>query len=89
MGEFVDAWQNEGRLNAFGQPVNCTVMQSEGGAAGAVHGALSTGALSSTCVSLRAIPALLSRKGVEIGPVPPRMRRAAQTFTSLPLAANA
>ncbi|UCD13064.1 MAG: pyruvate:ferredoxin (flavodoxin) oxidoreductase [Thermoplasmatales archaeon] len=48
MGEVVDAWSAQGRRNIFGQQVKVVEMQSEGGAAGAVHGALSAGAYCST-----------------------------------------
>ena len=48
MGETMDAWASAGRLNVYGQPVRVTTMQSEGGAAGAVHGSLAAGGLSST-----------------------------------------
>lgn len=48
MGEWADAWASEGRKNIWGT-VPCVVeMQSEGGAAGAVHGALQTGSLTTT-----------------------------------------
>ncbi|UCB58841.1 MAG: pyruvate:ferredoxin (flavodoxin) oxidoreductase [Thermoplasmatales archaeon] len=48
MGEMVDEWAAEGRKNIFGQTLKVQEMQSEGGAAGAVHGALSAGAFCST-----------------------------------------
>jgi pyruvate-ferredoxin/flavodoxin oxidoreductase len=48
MGEVVDAWAAQGRKNIFGQTLKVQEMQSEGGAAGAVHGVLSAGAFSST-----------------------------------------
>ena len=48
MAELVDEWSAYGRKNIFGEPVKVVEMQSEGGAAGAVHGALQTGALTST-----------------------------------------
>ena len=48
MAEYVDIWSAHGRKNIFGQRVKLTEMQSEGGAAGAVHGALATGALTTT-----------------------------------------
>ncbi len=48
MGEVVDEWAAEGRKNIFGQVLKVQEMQSEGGAAGAVHGALAAGALCST-----------------------------------------
>lgn len=48
MAEYVDEWAAEGRKNIFGQTVNVAEMQSEAGAAGAVHGSLAAGALAST-----------------------------------------
>ena len=48
MAELADKWSAEGRKNMFGQPVKVSVMQSEGGAAGAVHGSLTAGALTTT-----------------------------------------
>ena len=40
MGEIVDQWAAQGRLNIFGQAIDVRQLQSEAGAAGAVHGAL-------------------------------------------------
>ncbi|MCP4200247.1 MAG: pyruvate:ferredoxin (flavodoxin) oxidoreductase [Proteobacteria bacterium] len=48
MGEIADVWSAEGRKNLFGQQLYIAKMQSEAGAAGAVHGALATGALATT-----------------------------------------
>ena len=48
MAELVDAWASEGRKNIFGQPVRVVEMQSEGGAAGALHGSLQGGSLTTT-----------------------------------------
>ena len=48
MPKHVDEWATEGRKNIFGQTVQVTEMQSEAGAAGAVHGSLSAGALTTT-----------------------------------------
>ena len=48
MAEYVDEWAANGKTNIFGRPVRLAEMQSEGGAAGAVHGALQSGALTST-----------------------------------------
>ncbi len=48
MAEYVDKWSAEGLKNIFGQTVNVVEMQSEGGAAGAVHGSLVAGALTTT-----------------------------------------
>ena len=48
MGEWADAWSAENRPNLWGTVPSVVQMQSEGGAAGAVHGALQTGSLSTT-----------------------------------------
>jgi len=48
MAESVDEWSAKGRKNIFGETVEVTEMQSEGGASGAVHGALQAGALTTT-----------------------------------------
>ena len=48
MAEVTDEWANAGRKNIFGQMVSVTEMQSEAGAAGAVHGSLAAGALTTT-----------------------------------------
>ncbi|WP_291647627.1 pyruvate:ferredoxin (flavodoxin) oxidoreductase [Clostridium sp.] len=48
MAEHMDEWVAQGRKNIFGKPVNIVEMQSEAGAAGAVHGSLQAGALTTT-----------------------------------------
>ena len=48
MAEYVDEWAAAGRKNIFGETVMVQEMQSEGGAAGAVHGSLQAGALTTT-----------------------------------------
>ncbi len=48
MAEATDEWATDGRTNIFGQTVQITEMQSEAGAAGAVHGSLAAGALTTT-----------------------------------------
>ena len=48
MAEYVDEWAANGKKNLFGQPVRVVEMQSEGGAAGTVHGSLQAGALTTT-----------------------------------------
>ncbi len=48
MGEMADAWASNGRNNIFGQKLDVIEMQSEAGAAGAVHGVLSGGSLTTT-----------------------------------------
>ena len=48
MAEVVDEWAAQGKKNIFGEPVKVVEMQSEAGAAGALHGSLQAGALSTT-----------------------------------------
>ncbi len=48
MGEYSEDWACQGKNNLFGKPVDVVEMQSEAGAAGAVHGSLSAGALTTT-----------------------------------------
>ena len=48
MADFVDQWAAQGRTNIFGSKVKVQEMQAESGAAGAVHGALNSGALTTT-----------------------------------------
>lgn len=55
MPEFVDEWTANGRKNIFGHPVKVVEMQSEAGAAGAVHGSLQAGALTTTFTSAQGL----------------------------------
>lgn len=48
MADFTDIWASQGKKNLFGAPVKVVEMQSEGGAAGTVHGSLQAGALTTT-----------------------------------------
>ena len=48
MGEWSDAWESEGKTNLWGTIPSIVEMQSEGGAAGTIHGALQTGSLTTT-----------------------------------------
>ncbi|MDD3237313.1 MAG: pyruvate:ferredoxin (flavodoxin) oxidoreductase [Candidatus Gastranaerophilales bacterium] len=48
MGEWIDEWASQGKKNVWGKKVNVAEMQSEAGAAGAVHGSLAAGSLTST-----------------------------------------
>ncbi len=59
MGEYADAWSAVGRKNIFGQVVDVIEMQSEGGAAGAVHGSLSAGALTTTFTASQGLMLML------------------------------
>ncbi|EGY80409.1 pyruvate-ferredoxin oxidoreductase [Peptoniphilus indolicus ATCC 29427] len=51
MSELIDAWAANGKENIFGEQVQVSELQSEGGAAGAMHGALSAGALATSFTS--------------------------------------
>ncbi|MBM3312904.1 MAG: pyruvate:ferredoxin (flavodoxin) oxidoreductase, partial [Candidatus Aminicenantes bacterium] len=59
MGEMADEWSAQGRKNVFGQPVDVIEMQSEAGAAGAVHGALTSGALTTTFTASQGLMLML------------------------------
>ena len=48
MGELADLWSSKGQKNLYGKTLKIAEMQSEGGAAGAIHGSLSAGALTTT-----------------------------------------
>ncbi|MBT3380363.1 MAG: pyruvate:ferredoxin (flavodoxin) oxidoreductase [Lentisphaerae bacterium] len=59
MGEYADEWAATGRKNLFGKDLEVIEMQSEGGAAGAVHGALSAGALTTTFTASQGLMLML------------------------------
>ncbi|MFN5514124.1 MAG: pyruvate:ferredoxin (flavodoxin) oxidoreductase [Cyanobacteriota bacterium] len=59
MGEWADAWASEGRPNLWATLPAVVEMQSEGGAAGAVHGALQTGALTTTFTASQGLMLML------------------------------
>jgi pyruvate-ferredoxin/flavodoxin oxidoreductase len=59
MGEWSDQWSSEGKPNIWGSVPSVIEMQSEGGAAGAVHGALQTGALTTTFTSAQGLLLML------------------------------
>jgi len=59
MAEYVDEWAAAGRKNIFGQPVLVQEMQSEAGAAGAMHGSLQAGALTSTFTASQGLMLML------------------------------
>lgn len=59
MGEKADLWAANGRKNIFGEVVDVIEMQSEGGASGAVHGALSAGALTTTFTASQGLMLML------------------------------
>src|SRR6186997_3029910 len=59
MGEFADAWASAGRTNLWGMVPRVIQMQSEGGAAGAMHGALQTGSQATTFTSSQGLLLML------------------------------
>lgn len=59
MAESVDAWSSSGKTNIFNRTVSLTEMQSEAGAAGALHGALSAGSLATTFTSSQGLLLML------------------------------
>ena len=59
MAEHVDEWSASGKKNIFGYPVKVIEMQSEGGAAGALHGSLQSGALTTTYTSSQGLLLML------------------------------
>ncbi len=70
MAEATDEWATDGRTNIFGQTVQITEMQSEAGAAGAVHGSLMAGALTTTYTAsqglLLMIPEIFRTSGEQL-----------------------
>jgi pyruvate-ferredoxin/flavodoxin oxidoreductase len=59
MGEWTDQWASEGKTNIWGTVPSVVEMQSEGGAAGAVHGALQTGSLATTFTASQGLMLML------------------------------
>ncbi len=55
MADYTDKWASQGKKNLFGMPVKIVEMQSEGGAAGTVHGSLQVGALTTTYTSAQGL----------------------------------
>jgi len=59
MAELVDVWSAEGKPNIWGQVPDIVELQSEGGAAGTAHGALQTGALTTTFTASQGLMLML------------------------------
>jgi len=59
MGQYADLWSANGRKNIFGETVDIVEMQSEAGAAGAVHGSLSAGAFTTTFTASQGLMLML------------------------------
>ena len=69
MGEFADEWSAKGKKNLWGTTPLVIELQSEGGAAGAVHGALQTGALTTTFTASQGADLVVEvgrKKGLQI-----------------------
>jgi len=62
MGELSDAWSAEGRTNLWGTVPHVIEMQSEAGAAGAIHGSLQTGALATTFTASQGLLLMIPNK---------------------------
>ena len=74
MAEHVDEWAAAGRKNIFGETVTVQEMQSEGGAAGAVHGSLQAGALTTTYTASQGLLLMIPNMYKISGELLPRMR---------------
>ena len=74
MADFVDQWSANGLKNIFGSRVKVVEMQSEAGAAGAVHGSLGTGALTTTYTASQGLLLMIpvSISSVKLGRHTPR-----------------
>ena len=68
MAEYVDEWAAQGRKNIFGETVLVQEMQSEGGAAGAVHGSLQAGALTTTYTASQGCRRTAALRVPRVGP---------------------
>ena len=88
MADFVDQWSAKGQKNIFGSTVKVQEMQAESGAAGAVHGSLNAGALTTTYTAsqglLLMIPNMYKIAGELLPGVPTPSAFSATTPTSWP-----
>ncbi|HCV06445.1 MAG TPA: hypothetical protein DGS89_01885, partial [Oscillibacter sp.] len=66
MADFVDQWSANGLKNIFGTRVKVVEMQSEAGAAGAVHGSLGAGALTTTYTASQVIHPVAPARGFQL-----------------------
>ena len=77
MGEWADEWATKARPNLWGQPPRVVEMQGEGGAAGALHGALQAGALATTFTSSQGLLLMLPNMFKIAGELAPTVFRVA------------
>src|SRR5262245_2034408 len=83
MGEWADQWASEGLRNLWGTIPSVTEMQSEGGAAGAIHGALQTGALATTFTASQGLLLMVPNQyKVGGGPTPAVLHVTARTIAT-------
>ena len=75
MAEYVDEWAARGRKNLWGQTVTVQEMQSEAGAAGALHGALQAGALTTTFTASQGLLLMIPNMYKIAGELLPRIQR--------------
>lgn len=85
MAEVVDVWANQGRKNIFGSVVKVAELQSEGGAAGAVHGALQAGALATTFTASQGLLLMIPNIYKVVGECLPRCTACICTCNRIPL----
>ena len=89
MAEHVDEWSARGRKNLWGQTVSVQEMQSEGGAAGAVHGSLQSGALTTTFTASQGLLLMIPNMYKIAGELLPCVFNvSARTLASHPLTAS-
>jgi pyruvate-ferredoxin/flavodoxin oxidoreductase len=74
MGEWADQWASEGVPNIWGTVPRVVEMQSEGGAAGAVHGALQTGSLATTFTASQGLLLMIPNMNKIAGELTPTAR---------------
>jgi len=71
MGEYMDQFSSSNKLNMFGNKVDVTMMQSEGGAAGALHGAVECGNLTATFTASQGLLLMIPNMYIWAGQLKP------------------
>merc|ERR1719456_575679 len=71
MGDAMATWNAQGKKNLFGEVVEVTQMQSEGGAAGALHGVVDVGTLATTCTSSQGLLLMIPNMFILAGALNP------------------
>ena len=86
MADVTDKWAAQGKKNLFGETVKVTEMESEGGAAGAVHGSLTAGALTTTYTASQGLLLMIPNMYKIAGELAPRRHRCFRPCTGQPRA---